>query len=122
MKGLEISFKDLSKGQLEILKEIYIESHINSMSQEDLRKFAKEMLDLQVRGTVGNEEEKEIWKEMEEHFGDDFEKTIKSVIKTKEVEDITINSDQEELKKRLELIENRKQEERRNNEDMWEDD
>ena len=74
MNKEEITFKDLNKHQLEVLKETYIKSRLEMMNESDLRKFVKEVLELQVNGTVGNEEEKEIWKEMKEYFKGDFEK------------------------------------------------
>ena len=122
MKTVEISFKDLTKGQLEILKDMYIESRVNAMSEEDLRKSVTEMLDLHVRGTVGNAEEREVWKEMQEHFDNDFEKKIKEVLKAKGAEEVTIDPEQEDFKKRLELLEQRKAEESKKSEDMWDDD
>ena len=89
------------------------------MSEEDLRSFAREVIDLQVRGTVGNEEEREVWKEMKEHFDQDFEKKLKEVIKVKPVEDLTTDPEQEDFKQRLELLEQRKKEESQINDDMW---
>ena len=50
------------------------------MSENELRKFVKEVLELQVRGTVGSEEEREVWKEMKDYFKDDFEKKIQEVV------------------------------------------
>ena len=119
MKSIEISFKDLSKGQLDVLKELYIESRVNAMTVEELRKFVKEMLELQIKGTVGNEEEVEVWKEIKEHFNENFEKTLKEVIKIKKIEDITIDQEQEDFKKRLELLEQRKEQDTQRSEDMW---
>ncbi len=114
-----ITHKDLTKQQLEALKEIYIERRINDMSEDALRKFAKDVLQLQVRGTVGNEEEKEVWKEMEEHFKEDFGNQIKTVIKMKGNEEEYIPSKEEEFQKRLEVLEQRKSESSNKNEDMW---
>ncbi len=119
MKKEEISFKDLTKGQLETLKGIYIENRVDAMSEKELRTFAKEVLDLQVRGTVGNEEEREIWREMKEYFDHDFGKKIKEVLKIKGAEDITVDLEQKEFEKRLEVLEQRKQEKSPANEDMW---
>ena len=73
MKNAEITFKDLTTSQLNALKELFIESRVDSMTEESLRAFVKEVLELQVTGTVGNEEEKEVWKEMRDHFKNDFE-------------------------------------------------
>ena len=124
MKKAEITFKDLSKVQLDTLKEIYIESRLEKMSEVDLRSFTREVLALQVGGTVGNEEEKEIWKEMQEHFEDEFPEKIKEVKKIKGGQDVNFDDDieQEDFKKRLEILEQRSKEESKKNNDMWNDD
>ena len=119
MKDEAISFKDLTKAQLDSLKDLYIDSRVDSMSEIELRKFAKEVLELQVRGTVGNEEEREVWKEMKEHFEVNFEEKIKAVIKAKGSEEVIRSSEEEEFKKRLEVLEQRKKEESEKNVDMW---
>ncbi len=118
-KNLGISFKDLTKAQLDLLKDRYIESRIRAMSEDELRKFASQVIGFQVRGTVGNAEEREVWKEMEEHFDKDFEKIIREVLKVKGAQDITTDSQQDEFKERLELLEQRKTETSRLKEDMW---
>ena len=119
MKDKAITFKDLTKAQLDALKDLYIDSRVDSMSEVDLRKFVKEVLDLQVRGTVGNEEEREVWKEMKDHFEENFEEKIKAVIKAKGSEEVVIPPEEEVFKKRLEVLEQRKKEERETNVDMW---
>ena len=119
MKEEEISFKDLSQAQLDALKDLYIDSRVELMSEVDLKKFAREVIDLQVRGTVGNEEEREVWKEMKEHFDANFEQKLKEVIKVKGSEQVRMSPDEEEFHKRLEFIEQRKKEESKANEDMW---
>ena len=121
MQEEEISFKSLTNLQLDTLKEIYIESRLNQMSEIELRNCAREVLELQVQGTVGNEEEKEVWKDMKSHFADDFLRKIKEVIKAKGSNEISLDNEQEDFKKRLELLEQRKQEESQKTEDMWED-
>ena len=122
MKEEEISYKDLKNSQLENLKEIYIDSRIQAMSEEDLRKFTREVLDIQIKGTVGNEEEREVWKEMKTHFKESFEEKIKEVLKVKGSEEEEISPEQKELQKRLELVEKRKKEKEAEVQDMWEDD
>ena len=119
MKDEAISFKDLTKAQLDALKDLYIDSRVDSMSEVDLRKFVKEVLDLQVGSTVGNEEEREVWKEMKDHFEENFEEKIKAVIKAKGSEEVVIPPEEEEFKKRLEVLEQRKKEESETNVDMW---
>ncbi|ABX08305.1 DUF7326 family protein [Prochlorococcus marinus] len=119
MKDEAISFKDLSKAQLDALKDLYIDSRVDSMPEIELRKFVKEVLDLQVRGTVGNEEEREVWKEMKDHFEENFEEKIKAVIKDKGSEEVVLPPEEEEFKKRLEVLEQRKKEDSEKNVDMW---
>ena len=119
MNKEEISFKDLTNSQLVALKELYIESRVQSMSEVDLRKFTREVLELSVMGTVGNEEEKEVWKEIKDHFQDDFDQKLKEVIKDNASEDLTSPPKEDELKKRIELMEQRKKEKTNNAEDMW---
>ncbi len=119
MKPEEVSFKDLTKMQLDSLKDLYINSRVNSMSEVDLRKFVKEVLDLQVRGTVGNEEEKEVWKEMKDHFDDNFRSMLQEVIKLKGSEEVSFSQEEEDLKDRQRVLEERQKEESQKNQDMW---
>ena len=115
----EITYKDLSVRQLENLKEIYIDSRLSTMSEEDLRKFVRTIISDQIKGTVGNQEEREAWKEMKEFFEDDFEKKIKEVLEVNIPSDESISPEQQELERRLELLEQRKKESGDSNEDMW---
>ena len=117
----EISYKDLTNSQLDSLKEIYIETRIQQMSKEDLIKFAREVLEIQIKGTVGNEEEREAWKEMKEYFKDNLEDRIKEVLKIKGSDLEESSPEQKELEERLELIEKRKKEKDDEVKDMWDD-
>ena len=114
-----MNYKNLTQEQLESLKSIYINNRIDSMSEDVLRTFAKEVLELQVRGTVGNEEEREVWKEMKEYFQEDFEQKIKAIITVKESKEVGIDQEQKEFTERLKLLEQRKEEATQENEDMW---
>ena len=122
MKEEEISYKDLTNSQLDKLKELYIESRIQAMSEEAQKSFIREVLDIQVKGTVGNEEEREVWKEMKGHFKDSLEERIKEVLKVKGSEIEEVPPGQKELEKRLELLEKRKKEKDEEVKDMWNDD
>ena len=42
----ELNYKDLSKSELDDLKDKYISSRINSMSEKDLRLFVKEIIEV----------------------------------------------------------------------------
>ncbi len=122
MKKETITFKDLTKEQLTSLKEIYLESRIKAMSEAELRKFAREVLELQIEGTVGNEEEKEVWREMQEHFADDFEAKLLEVIKANESQEVTTDPKDEDFQKRLELLAKQKSTQTQKKIDMWSDD
>ena len=119
VKEEEISFNDLTKAQLDALKDLYIDSRLESMSDIELRKFVREVLDLQVRGTVGNEEEREVWKEIKEYFDETFEQKIKEIIKVKGSQELNSPPEEEEFQKRLDVLEQRKKEESPIKEDMW---
>ena len=99
MNKEEIDYKDLSKKQLDNLKEIYIESRLNSMSEEDLRHFVKEIIQGHVGGTFGNQEDIEVWKEMKEHFEEDFHSKLQFVIKDSGGEEVSV--EQKEFARRL---------------------
>ena len=121
MENEEITFKDLSKGELDDLKDIYVLSRINKMEENELRLFVKEVLEVQIKGTVGNQEEKEAWEEMKEHFDIDFALKIKEVKKNLGSENNGLSSEEKEFERRLEVLEARKKEKKESSTDMWED-
>ena len=73
MKKQSISYSDLTKKQLQYLKEFYIQEKVNGMSNEELRNFVLEIISHQINDTIGKEEEMEAWKEMFNFYGDQFE-------------------------------------------------
>tara|TARA_B100000214_G_scaffold207024_1_gene150150 strand:+ start:246 stop:599 length:354 start_codon:yes stop_codon:yes gene_type:complete len=75
----ELTYKDLSEKELDTLKDMYISSRVNSMTESDLRKFVKEIIIDQIKGTVGNAEEKEAWEEIKDHFSEDISQKILEV-------------------------------------------
>ena len=79
MAKKQFNYSDLSPKELELLKEIYIELKVKSMTLADLKEFATDNISLQIKNTIGNDEEIDAWKEMEEFFKDDFEDTIKGI-------------------------------------------
>ena len=121
MTNEEISFKDLSRDELDDLKDIYVLSRINKMVESELRLFVKEVLEVQIKGTVGNQEEKEAWDEMKEHFDVDFAMKIKEVKKTAGLDNQGLSSEEKEFEKRLDILEARKKEKKESSTDMWED-
>ena len=73
MKNKTLIYSDLSKNQLQHLKEYYIQTKVNSMSNEELKEFVLEIISHQVIDTIGKEEEMEAWLEMSDFFGEKFE-------------------------------------------------
>ena len=119
MKKKSFIYSDLSKKQLENLKESYVQKKVESMSHQALKKYVLEIISHQIHDTIGKEEEIEAWKEMTEFFGEQFEIVIREIqIKYSENESI-LDTEIDPQKERLELLE-------RNNtgqekEDMWDD-
>ena len=115
----ELTYKDLSNNELDTLKDMYISSRVNSMTESDLRKFVKEIIIDQIKGTVGNAEEKEAWEEIKDHFSEDLSKKILEVkekcnknhrVEQKSPEEI-------EFDRRLGLL--KQQQEEQSIKDMW---
>ena len=73
MKNKSLIFSDLSQKQLQHLKEFYINTKVNSMSNEELKAFVLEIISHQINETIGKEEEMEAWREMSDFFGEKFE-------------------------------------------------
>ena len=76
MAKKKITYSDLTNKELELLKEVYIYRKVESMNANDLKDFATENISLQIKNTIGNDEEQEAWREMEEFFKDEFDNTI----------------------------------------------
>ncbi len=117
----ELTYKDLTEIELDSLKDIYISSRVDSMTENDLRKFVREIIIDQVKGTVGNAEEKEVWEEIKEHFSQDLTNKILEVkTKCSKNPKLELRSPEEiEFEKRLTLL--KQQQEEKLSKDMWED-
>ena len=102
MTKKQINYSDLSSNELEILKDKYIDQRVKSMNFKDLKDFAIEHISLQIKNTIGNDEELEAWQEMKEFFQDEFDNKIKDIVgmvNSKKVE--YSNSEEEELKNHI---------------------
>ena len=120
MSKEEISYKDLANSQLDKLKEIYIDSRMKQMTDDDVRLFVRTVISDQIKSTVGNDEEREAWKEMKDHFDIQFEDKIKEVIRDKiSDEKSLLTPEQIELEKRLKYLEERNKEKDEKSSDMW---
>ena len=116
MAKKQINYSDLSKKELELLKEIYIDQKVQSMNNNELRDFAIENISLQIKNTIGDDEESEAWEEMERFFKDKFEETIRALqIKMRGKSDVQDNTKNEYIRIDTEDKGNTKKN------DMWED-
>ena len=115
----ELSFKDLTEIELDTLKDMYISSRVNTMTESDLRKFVKEIIIDQIKGTVGNAEEREAWEEIKDHFSENLHKKILEV-KEKYNKNHNVeqkSSEEIEFDRRLGLL--KQQQDEQLNKDMW---
>ena len=119
MKKKSIIYSDLSKKQLKILKELYIQKKVESMSHQELKQYVLEIISHQINDTIGKEEEMEAWREMSDFFGEQFEINILE-IQTKYIDDKNvIETEIDPQKQRIELLERNNLDEKK--EDMWDD-
>ena len=119
MKKKTIIYTDLSKKQLEILKELYIQKKVESMSHQELKQYVLEIISHQINDTIGKEEEMEAWREMSDFFGEQFEINILE-IQTKYIDDKNvIETEIDSQKQRIELLERNNLDQEKK--DMWDD-
>ena len=119
MKKKPIIYSDLSKKQLENLKEFYIQKKVESMSYQELKQYVLEIISHQINDTIGKEEEIEAWREMSDFFGEQFEVIILE-IQTKYMDDKNvIETEIDSQKQRIELLERNNFDQEKK--DMWDD-
>ena len=119
MKKKPIIYSDLSKKQLENLKELYIQKKVESMSHQELKQYVQDIISHQIRDTIDKEEEMEAWKEMSDFFGEQFEINILE-IQTKYIDDKNvIETEINSQKQRIELLERNNLDQEKK--DMWDD-
>ena len=115
----ELTYKDLSESELDTLKDMYISSRVDTMTESDLRKFVKEIIIDQIKGTVGNAEEREAWEEIKDYFSVDLTKKILEVKEKCNKNHKVEQKSQEEIEfdRRLGLL--KQQQEEQPSKDMW---
>ena len=119
MKKKSIIYSDLSKKQLETLKELYIQKKVESMSHQELKQYVLEIISHQINDTIGKEEEMEAWKEISDFFGEQFEMII-SEIQKKYIDDKNLIEKEIDSKKQIiELLERNNFDKEKT--DMWDD-
>jgi len=119
MKKKSLIYSDLSKKQLEKLKEFYIQKKVESMSHQELKQYVLEIISHQINDTIDNEEEMEAWKEMTDFFGDQFEIVILE-IQTKFIDEKNVlETEIDPQRERVELLEKNNLGQEKT--DMWDD-
>ena len=119
MKKNSIIYSDLSKKQLENLKELYIHKKVESMSHQELKEYVLEIISHHINDTIGKEEEMEAWREMSNFFGEQFEIIILE-IQTKYIDDKNVlETEIDSQKQRIELLERNNLDPEKT--DMWDD-
>jgi len=119
MKKKSFIYSDLSKKQLEKLKELYIQKKVESMSHQELKQYVLEIISHQINDTIDKEEEMEAWREMSDFFGEQFEIVILE-IQTKYIDEKNaLETEIDSQKRRIELLgRNNLDQEKK---DMWDD-
>ena len=119
MKKKSFIYSDLSKKQLENLKEFYIQKKVESMSEQELKEYVLEIISHQINDTIGKEEEMEAWREMSDFFGEQFEIIIWEIqAKYTEYRNVP-EAEIDPQKQRIELLERNNLDQEK--QDMWED-
>tara|TARA_B100000212_G_scaffold162313_1_gene122047 strand:+ start:337 stop:687 length:351 start_codon:yes stop_codon:yes gene_type:complete len=116
MAKKQINYSDLSPKELELLKDMYINLKVKSMNNDELKDFAFENISLQIKNTIGNEEELDAWNEMKEFFKDDFDEKISGIqmkMRSKHADNLYLNPEVIKLE-----TEDKKEDKKL---DMWED-
>ena len=119
MKKKSITYADLSKKQLQHLKEVYIQKKVECMSHKELKEFVLEIISHQINDTIGKEEEMEAWKEMSDFYGEQFEIIILEIKQKYANNENLENLEEDSLERRLELLEKNSIEIAKK--DMWDD-
>ena len=119
MKKKSFIYSDLSKKQLENLKEFYIQKKVETMSHQELKKYVLEIISHQINDTIGKEEEMEAWREIADFFGEQLEIIILEIQKKHKDDKNLINLEVDSQEQRIQLLERNNLDEEKK--DMWDD-
>jgi len=119
MKKNSFTYTDLSKKQLQHLKELYIQKRVECMSHKELKEFVLEIISHQINDTIGKEEEMEAWMEISNYYGDQFEIMILEIQQKYPKNENLQNFVEDSKEHRLELLEKNNIE--KSKQDMWDD-
>jgi len=112
-------YSDLSKKQLDNLKEFYVKKKVESMNHQQLQKYVFEIISHQINDTIGKEEEMEAWREMSDYFGEKFESIVSEIQKKYSENTNAPESEIDPHQHRLELLERNNSD--KDKKDMWDD-
>ena len=119
MKKKSFIYSDLSKKQLEKLKEFYIQKKVESMSHQELKQYVQEIISHQINDTIDKEEEMEAWREMSDFFGEQFEIIILEIQSKYSEDQNLIDTELDPQKQRVDLLERSHLNQEKK--DMWDD-
>ena len=119
MKKKSFIYSDLSKKQLDYLKDFYIQKKVESMSHQELKQYVLEIISYQINDTIDKEEEMEAWREMSDFFGEQFEIVILNIQKKYIDEKNVLETEIDSHKQRIELLERNNLDKEKT--DMWDD-
>ena len=119
MKKKSLIYSDLSKKQLEKLKEFYIQKKVESMSHQELKQYVQEIISHQINDTIDKEEEMEAWREISEFFGEQFEIVIQEIQKKYIEYKSVLETEIDPQKQRKELLDRNNLDQKKT--DMWDD-
>ncbi len=119
MKKKSISYADLSKKQLQHLKDLYVQKKVECMSHQELKEFVLEIISHHINDTIGKEEEMEAWKEISDFYGDQFEIIILEIQQKYANNESLQNYEEDTQERRLELLEKNSIDKAK--QDMWND-
>ena len=119
MKKKFITYSDLSKKQLQNLKELYIHKKVECMNTKELKEFVLEIISHQINNTIGKEEVMEAWREMSNFYGDNFENIILEIQQKYPNNQDLQNFEVDTPEHRSELLEKNNFD--KSKQDMWDD-
>ena len=119
MKKKKIIYTDLSKKQLQYLKELYIQNKVECMTLKELKEFVQEIISHQINDTIGKEEEMEAWKEISSFYGDQLDNIILEIQQKYKPNEELQTFEDDTPAYRSELLEKNNIE--KSKQDMWDD-
>ena len=119
MKKNNPQYSDLSKKEIQYIKEFYIQRKVDGMNHKELKEFVSDIISHQILETIGKEEEMEAWEEIADYFGDQLEIIISEIKQKYKDRDSPIDYEEDHQKERLDFLEKSNLD--KGKKDMWDD-